>query len=33
MNPDVSVIVITGKDDIFAVGADINELNNSDLKS
>ena len=26
MNPDVNVIIITGKDDVFAVGADINEL-------
>ncbi|TNV76321.1 hypothetical protein FGO68_gene5784 [Halteria grandinella] len=26
-NPDVNVIVLTGKDNSFAVGADINELN------
>lgn len=29
----MNVIVITGKDNSFAVGADINELNSSDLRS
>ena len=31
-NPDVNVIVLTGKDNSFAVGADINELNKADQK-
>ena len=26
-NPDVNVVILTGKDNSFAVGADINELN------
>ena len=30
-NPEVNVIVLTGKDNSFAVGADINELDKSDL--
>ncbi len=32
-NPEVNVIVLTGKDNSFAVGADINELDKSDLPS
>jgi len=31
-NPDVNVIILTGKDNSFAVGADINELNAAQLK-
>jgi enoyl-CoA hydratase len=31
-NPEVNVIVLTGKDNSFAVGADINELNAAQLK-
>jgi enoyl-CoA hydratase len=31
-NPDVNVIVLTGKDNSFAVGADINEINKADQK-
>ena len=31
-NPDVNVIVLTGKDNSFAVGADINEINAATLK-
>lgn len=33
LNPNVNVIVLTGKENSFAVGADINEINQADLRS
>ena len=32
MNPDVNVIILTGKDNSFAIGADINEINSQGLR-